>query len=101
MSERELHIAARRLELLRALAQLGGEENGTALLRILRAAYRTLAHDEFESDLAHLRRQGCISERWAGTLRIVDLTERGTDAAHGRVAVEGVLHERWRDAPHD
>jgi hypothetical protein len=95
------HAEGRRLALLRCLVRLGGDMNETALLRVMRAleGYGDCSHDDLRADLDHLVRAGATRDRWVGPMRIPSLTERGEDAAWGRVAIEGVPHERWRDGP--
>jgi hypothetical protein len=35
-------------------------------------------------------------DEWLGTVRLVTITERGREVAHGRIEVSGVKHELWR-----
>ncbi|HLY54523.1 MAG TPA: hypothetical protein VKS60_03130 [Stellaceae bacterium] len=99
MSLRDAMIAARRLMLLRLLAECDGELNEAVIRSALRRSGFGLASaDDVRSDLDHLAEAGCLTPRWEGRLRVVTLTERGDDTAHGRVAIDGVEHAPWRRA---
>jgi hypothetical protein len=51
---------------------------------------------DLAADLDHLAAAGCTRDEWLGDLRVVGLTDRGEDAAHGRVRVDGVEQTIWR-----
>jgi repressor of nif and glnA expression len=97
MTLRDALIAARRLSILRLVAECGGALN-EAVIRsaIRRQGYALAGADSIRADLDHLVEYGCLTARWEARLRIVELTERGEDAAHGRIAVEGVEQAIWR-----
>jgi hypothetical protein len=97
MSLRDAMIAARRLAILRLLAEYGGELNEAVIRSAIRRHGFTLASaDDIRADLDLLAGCGCLGPRWEGRLRIVALTERGDDAAHGRIAIDGVEHAPWQ-----
>ena len=97
MNLKEGWVAARRLFLLRLLVEVGGSANESVLRTAARAGgFARSSADDIRTDLDHLHALGCITEEWHGRLRVVTLTERGEDAAWGRVAVEGVEHAVWR-----
>jgi hypothetical protein len=96
MSLRDSMIAARRLAILRLLAEYGGELNETVIRSALRRlGFKLASADDIRADLDRLAATGCLATRWEATLRVVALTERGDDAAHGRIAVEGVEQAPW------
>ena len=97
MSLREAMIAARRLAVLRLLVEYGGDLNESVIRTALRRSGFSLASaEDIRGDLDQLAGAGCLEARWVGRLRVVALTERGEDAAHGRVVVDGVEHAPWR-----
>ena len=99
MSLRDAMIAARRLAVLRLLAECDGELNEAVIRSALRRIGFGLAGaDDVRGDLDHLAEAGCLMPRWEGRLRVVALTERGEDAAFGRVVIDGVEHAPWRRA---
>ena len=80
-----------------AAVELGGEGNEG----VLRSAARNGGFERdpasaISDDLAHLVKHGCLSETWMGPIRVVRLTDRGEDAAYGRIDVEGVEKARWK-----
>jgi hypothetical protein len=97
MSLRDAMIAARRQAELRLLAEYGDSLNEPIVRMTIRQLGFSLASaDDVRADLDHLVRHGCLTERWEGAIRIVRLTERGEDAAHGRIEVAGVERAPWR-----
>jgi hypothetical protein len=89
--------AARRAQILRFLARLGGEANETVIAVTLEhTGFARDSRDTFRADLDHLRTHGCVTEEWFDEIRVVRLTERGDMAAQGRVTVPGVECSRWK-----
>jgi len=90
-------IASRRLFILRLLVEVGFEANEGVIFKATeRGGFARDTRDDLRQDLDHLVKTGCLTQTWLnGSLRVVKLTERGEDAAHGRVAVEGVERTRW------
>lgn len=97
MSFRDDWIASRRLFILRLLAEVNGEANeGVIYKAMTRGGFVQDSRDDLRSDLDHLKRQACTTEEWLNdSLRVIRVTERGEDAAHGRVEVAGVERSRW------
>src|SRR5436309_263047 len=91
-------VEPRRLQLLRFLVELNGEANESVILSALRrAGFAQATREDIRSDLDHLNKIGCTTQEWFGEIRVVRVTERGDDVAHGRIAAGGVQHEReWR-----
>jgi hypothetical protein len=97
MSLRHALIAARRLCILRLLAEYGGELNDAVIrIAVRRLGFSLASAEAIRGDLDHLAASGCLGGRWEGRLRVIHLTERGEDAAHGRVQIDGVEHAAWR-----
>ena len=91
MSLQQDWTTARRRFLLRLLLECGGTANEEVLCKAARrGGFQRDTRDALRGDLDHLRRLGCITENWAGTIRVLRLTERGEDAAEGRIDVAGV-----------
>ena len=97
MSFLEDWIASRRLFILRLLVEVNGTANeGVIYKAILNGGFARDSRDDIRQDLDHLKRNGCTTEEWLNdSLRVVTLTERGEDAAYGRVEVAGVERSRW------
>lgn len=94
---REVMDGSRRLFILRLLIEQGGDLNESVVFRGAEHGFsdRT-TRAEICSDLDLLRDRGCITEDWLdGKLRMVTITDRGIDAAHGKVFVAGVEQTRW------
>lgn len=90
-------IEDRRLVILQILSR--SEE--TANVRVLYSELPDVGHrvgmDELRTELSWLDRQGLIELSGSDVLVVATLTERGLDAAHGRITVPGVR----RPAPHE
>ncbi|HUZ74906.1 MAG TPA: hypothetical protein VMU87_18120 [Stellaceae bacterium] len=96
MSDFADHLAAaRRLFILRFLAETGGEGNEDVLAGAVRRAVQDAARAAITGDLDHLVAAGALGETWLDRIRVVRLTERGEDCAHGRVVIAGVEHQLW------
>ena len=91
-------IPSRRVFILRLLVESGGEVNESIIFKAAqRGGFSVDTRDDIRQDLDHLRQMGCVTEdRLDERLRVVTITERGDDAAHGRVTVAGVEQSRWR-----
>lgn len=93
----ETWAASRRLFILRLLVETGGEANDSVVaLAARQGGFGQTPRDEIGADLDHLHRIGATTEEWLGTIRILRVTERGEDIAHGRIVVGGVEHSLWR-----
>ena len=91
-------VPSRRAFILRLLVESGGEINESIIYRAAQqGGFARDTRDDIRQDLDHLRTMGCLTEDWLDErLRVVAITERGDDAAHGKVAVAGVEQSRWR-----
>lgn len=90
-------VESRRLLILRLLAELGGEANESVIASAVRqGGFEQSSKDSIRADIDYLREVGCATETWLDTLRVVSLTERGEDCAHGRVEILGIEHSIWR-----
>jgi len=89
--------ASRRLFILRLLVEVGGEANESVIFRTAtKGGFSADTRDSIRQDLDHLKSYGCTTEDWLNaSLRVVKITERGEDAAYGRVDVAGVERSRW------
>jgi hypothetical protein len=62
----------------------------------LRGGFSRDTRDTIRQDLDRLRQAACVTEEWLGdSLRVVRITERGDDVAHGRIEVPGIECSRW------
>jgi len=96
MRFQDTFVASRRLFLLRLLVESGGSANGSILWRAATSAgFAQTGRADLATDLDHLAASGCTRDEWLGELRVVTLTDRGEDAAYGRITVDGVEHSRW------
>ena len=97
MSFKDDWIASRRLFILRLLVEVGGAANeGVIYKAITKGGFAHDSRDDLRRDLDHLKAKGCTHEEWLNdSLRVVTVTERGEDAAYGRVEVLGVETSRW------
>lgn len=99
MSLRDDWAANRRTYLLRVLAEQGWTANESVLYDAAQAGgFGRDTRDDIRADIDHLISFGCVTMRWAGPLRVVTLTERGDDAARGKVGIEGVKRSVWTPA---
>ena len=97
MSFAETLTRSRRVFLLRLLVEIDGNGNESVLRSAARSGgFASATADDIRADLDHLHRLGCVTETWMGQIRVVTLTERGEDAAYGRVEIDGVEHSHWR-----
>jgi len=95
MTLAEAWKATRRQTMLRLIDKVGGSANETVLCVALEnAGFHRDPRSEFRDDLDYLVRQRCLTEEWNDDMRVVTLTERGGDAATGRIHVTGVAHDR-------
>jgi hypothetical protein len=90
-------VASRRQFILRLLVEVGGEANESVLFKgVQHGGFARDSRDTVRQDLDHLKQLGCTTEDWLNdTLRVVTITERGEDAAYGRIDVAGVERSRW------
>jgi len=97
MSFKDDWDASRRLFILRLLVEVGGEANGSNIFRaVQQGGFARDSRDIVRADLDRLKKAHCISETWLNaSVCVVRVTERGEDAAYGRVEVEGVETSRW------
>ena len=95
----EKFAAARRQWLLRLLVEIGGSANESVLMSAARkGGFDSTPFSEMRLDLDKLAKLGCVAEDWIEALRVVKITDLGEDAAHGRVALDGVEALPWRRA---
>jgi hypothetical protein len=96
MSYADVMRASRRTFIVRLLVEAGGEANESVIRTCaFRGGFGHSTADDIRTDLDYLREQGCVTEEWAGSLRVVTVTERGEDCARGKIEVEGVEASRW------
>jgi len=90
-------IGSRRLFILRLLSERDGEIIESLIFKgALRGFHSGTSRDDIRADLDHLKSQRLTEETWHEGVCLVRLTDRGDDAAYGRVQVAGVEHSRWR-----
>lgn len=94
MSFQDTFAASRRLFLLQLLAKVNGSANGSVLWTEVSRAFLQASRADLAADLDHLAATGCTRDEWLDDQRLVILTDRGEDAAHGRVEVAGVERPR-------
>lgn len=89
--------ASRRLFILRLLVEADGEANESVIFSSAsKGGFARDPRDTIRQDINHLREVGCVGEAWLdGRLRVVRISERGEDAAYGRIGVAGVQRSRW------
>lgn len=94
---RQVWIETRRLTILRFVVEAGGEMNEGMLWRALQhGGFSRDSRSDLTKDLEHLTRQACLTDDWLGSMRVLKITRRGEDAAHGRGdPVEGIEFSRW------
>lgn len=97
-------MASRRTCLLRYLVEVGGGALESVVAKAVLRVFDVNTRDDIRADLEHLKSQGCVADEWIGTgdgagaLRKVTITDRGEDAAYGRIEVPGVEKSRWKRA---
>ena len=96
-SLRDRLTADLRLAVLQILAEAGGSANRRILGDELPGAGHDVGADRLRTELGWLAEQGLVDLDGPDTLPVATLTERGADAAHGRITVPGVR----RPAPHE
>ena len=95
MSIADAWVGSRSQFVLRLMDKVHGVANQDVICAAMEAGgFARDPRSAFRADLDHLVKNGCLTEEWSDDVRILTLTERGTDAAHGRVDVPGVAHER-------
>lgn len=89
--------ASRRLFVLRLLIEVGGEANEANVYKACQqGGFARDTRDDTRRDLDHLVKVGCVAQEWYNdAVRVVKITERGREAAHGKVAVAGVERSDW------
>lgn len=92
MSFADALTADRRLATLRTLQDLDGHANESVLLDALHLlGHSRTTPDDVRADLAHLRDAGAITLTYFGDkVAVAHLSQRGLDAAAGRIALAGV-----------
>ncbi len=89
--------AQRRLFILRFIFEVDGEANEAVVTSAVRkGGFGQAARQDIAADLDMLTRLGALAEEWFGSVRVVRVTDRGEDIAHGRVTVDGIEHSLWR-----
>lgn len=88
--------ASRRLFILRLLVEVREANESVIYKAATKGGFSIDTRDTIREDLDHLRKMGCSTEEWLShSLRVVKITERGENAAYGRVAVAGVEQSPW------
>lgn len=97
MSIKDDFDTSRRCWLLRLLIEVNGSANASVIYKAaLHAGVGCNTRDDITEDLDHLKRHGCITDEWLdGAVRVATITDRGEDAAYGRVEIPGVDRSRW------
>lgn len=90
-------VKSRRQFILRLLVEIGGETSESNIYKACqRGGFSRDTRDDIRKDLDHLKAMGCTTEDWFNeSLRVVTVTERGEDAAYGRIEVAGIERSRW------
>lgn len=98
VSKSEIVAANRRLFILRLLVTGGCSANESVIATLTtHGGFAQVTRDDIRKDLDLLKERGCTTEDWFdGVVRVVSITERGEDAAYGRVQVAGVERSPWR-----
>jgi len=101
MSIKDDFAASRRTFILRLLVEGNGSANSSVIYRAaMHAGVGCRTRDDITADLDHLKRHGCITDEWLDeAVRIAEITDRGEDAAYGRVEIPGVDQSRWNRRP--
>lgn len=87
---------SRRLFILRLLVEVRQANESVIYRTSQQAGFERATRDEVRQDLDLLRQSGCTREEWLNAnVRVVAITERGEEAAHGRVDVAGVECSPW------
>ncbi len=93
----EIWAAQRRLFMLRFLVEADGQANEAVITSVVRrGGFGQASREDIGADLDFLARNGATTEDWFGAVRVVKVTGRGEDIAHGRVTVDGIEHSIWR-----
>ena len=97
MSFAEDRIKSRRLFVLRLLVEARKEANESVLFgQMKKGGFSLDTRDDVRKDLDHLRTRRCTTEEWLHPeVCVVKLTQRGEDAAYGRIEVDGVEASIW------
>lgn len=97
-SQSAIVAASRRLFILRLLVTSGASANESVIASLtIHGGFAQASRDDIRQDLDILKARGCTTETWFDdVVRVVTLTERGEDAAYGRVTVAGVDCSPWR-----
>lgn len=85
----------RRKFILQLLVRVGSANATMICTALEHGGFARDPRSAFRADLDHLRDIGCLTETWADDVRVLTITERGEDAARGRVEVPGVSTARW------
>lgn len=96
-SLRDRLTADLRLAVLQILAEAGGAANRHIVGAELPGTGHDVGADRLRTELGWLSEQGLVDLDSPDALSVATLTERGYDAAHGRITVPGVR----RPAPHE
>ena len=96
MNFEEVLVASRRLFVLRQIVECDGEIVESTLYKLAcRRFHGQTTRESVRRDLDHLQGQHCVTENWDGNICRVAITERGEDAAFGKIDVVGVERSRW------
>jgi hypothetical protein len=90
--------AKRRTFILRLLVTLGCTANESVIASAVgQGGFPRATRDDVRRDLDLFKERGCTTEDWFDdSVRVVSITERGEDAAYGRITVAGIDRSTWR-----
>ncbi|PZQ46320.1 MAG: hypothetical protein DI551_05240 [Micavibrio aeruginosavorus] len=95
MKFKDILDSDRRLAILRLLTDVNGQANDSVIHKALDAlGHANQPRNQIRKDLQFLENNGLANIEWLEDVMIVSITERGDDAAHGRVDVVGVSRPR-------
>lgn len=91
-------VPKRRTFILRLLVTMGSTANESVIASaVSQGGFSRSTRDDVRKDLDLLKEKGCTTEDWFDdTVRVVKVTERGEDAAYGRIDVAGIDKSTWR-----
>jgi len=88
--------ASRRLFLLRLLVEVRQANESVLYKSAAKGGFSSDTRNDIREDLDHLCKTGCAKQEFLNdVLRVISITERGEDAAYGRIAVAGVEQTPW------
>lgn len=86
-----------RLVMLRILSELPSYRgNSSVIANLLHRLGHSPSRDQVKAELRWLADVGALAIDEAGSVLVATLTERGQDAAEGRVCIDGIARPRAR-----